>query len=760
MLNSSAAFQTAVSSRYRKILLRASVSVIDPDIVYGEGAGSSEAAWSRPEQLADKVLEQGTRYATLEPGRWLLDGRFSLISDDNVVAGQVGFVGDTLSGEDGSFAGAAWVEQRFSGVSILQTCSIFFSSDPADGIAEDFTVEIRQGGVAYHTATFIGNTKRSVIVEGFTVYDPDAIRVVVTKWSLPARRVRVMEIVPGLYEAWDGSMIATLAVKHQGDISSMALPYGTARLKLNNVSRRFEPRYKAGIFKSIEERQAITFEMGFRLADGSSEYKSIGVFFQAGDGWKTSDNSATIVWDMIDIVGLVADRTFIVPEALPTTLAGWVSTVVAQLGKNLAGWWHVDPAYAEKPVTALSAAAVTGKKCGDILRWACQATGTFVRADSETGYLTVEPLWSQGGKILLHQVTRYPTMKANPDIALLIFKLSDGTEYLVSGNSASSRDTKTIVNPFLHTQAQALTAARMILSTYGGNRLETSGTGDPTAEIGDVDTVWLDESSATTGRRILQTFEIIDGVPQACQSVLLQADGSFQFEERVVLTGTGEWTSPAGVTQLRVIVGQAGQGGGPGADGVMTTAGYSYEVPTSPGNSNTVKGDADTPDGANGADGKGGKIWYGTINVNPGQAFQYSCGEGGAPGSVVGQPGPEGGETSFGAYSSANGSVYPLGFTDVASGDSFGRSGVSAPLDGSGDGGKGGAGGRNGIEVFAWLDVSYGPPELVPGQGWVPPVVGWEPTFKTLTTPQKGEAGAKGGDGFIVIYYDKGEVDA
>ena len=126
----------------------------------------------------------------------------------------------------------------------------------------------------------------------------------------------------------------------------------------------------------------------------------------------------------------------------------------------------------------------------------------------------------------------------------------------------------------------------------------------------------------------------------------------------------------------------------------------------------------------------------------------------------MGVAGAEGGETTFGAYSSANGALYPLGFTDVANGDSYGRTGVAAPLDGSGDGGKGGAGGRNGIEVFSGLNIIYGEPELTPGQGWVPPVVGWETTFRTLTKPENGKAGAKGGDGFIVIYYDKEEVSA
>ena len=126
----------------------------------------------------------------------------------------------------------------------------------------------------------------------------------------------------------------------------------------------------------------------------------------------------------------------------------------------------------------------------------------------------------------------YPTMKANKSVASLIFTLADGTQYVVSGNSTSSEKTINIENPFIHTSAQALTAARLILSCYGGNLIETTGRGDPSGEIGDVDTIWLDESQATTARRMMQTFKIQDGALQGCQSRLLQADGSFLFQAR------------------------------------------------------------------------------------------------------------------------------------------------------------------------------------------------------------------------------------
>lgn len=572
MIEATSAFRSAIVGKTRRIYLKAVVDISDPDMTIGAVTSSGLAPWSKPAQLTDKDISAPPRYATLEKNRWLLDGSFAVFPDDYQIAGEIGTASEALSGADGAFSTPAWTQLSFANVSVLQACSIFFSSDPLDGVPEDFTVDILVDGVSYHTETYTGNTQSAVKISGFTVYTPDAIKITVTKWSLPYRRMRTVEIIPGYYEQWSENMLASFFVQQQGDVSCLTLPYGMLKMEMNNKNRMFEPRSKSGLFQSIDERQGVEIYIGVRLADGSVEYKRVGVFYQYSDGWKTGDNGPTMQWDLVDIIGLLADRAYLAPTVLPITLSGWIASLVSQLGTNFADRYTVDADYDDLAVTASSRAAVSGKKCGDILRWACMATGTWPRADAETGKLAVEPLWNQGSKITLENLVNYPAMRANKSLASLIFHLSDRTEYVVSGNSTSSEKTVTIENPFLHTQAQALTAARLILSCYGGNQLELTGRGDPASEIGDVDTVWLDESQATTARRIYQTFQFSDGVLQGCQSKLLQADGSYLYTERAVFTESGSWTAPAGKTQLFVICVGHGGDGTDGEDGNFARA--------------------------------------------------------------------------------------------------------------------------------------------------------------------------------------------
>lgn len=703
MIKSGQAYHAAITGDARRVLLRAVIDIISPDIVFGAGETSGQIPWSKPEQLHDKVFDNPTKYATLERDRWALDGTWDLLPDDPTqTVGQMGYIGNVLSGADGTFSTPPWVELQFSGVSVLQACSVYFPGNDYDGLPEDFTVEVKQGGTAYHTRTYTGNTASSVSLEGFTVNNPDAIRVTVTKWSRPGRRMRVVEIVPGVYEGWDGGMIAEFNVKQQGNIAATALPYGTCTLKIDNLSRRFEPRSKNGLFQSIEERQGIDVSLGVRLADGTDEYKRLGIFYQYSGGWKTGDNGLTMQWNLVDIIGLLANREFLAPSTLPTTLGGWIGALAAQLGVNFQDRWHVDPNYTALPVTVRAADDLQGKSCGDILRWVCQATGTWPRADASTGDLTAEPLWSEGNKVTLDNLNGYPGMKANGDVAALIFTLNDGadTKYIVSGNATSSSETVSIDNPFIKTEAQALAAARLILSTYGGNVLDLTGRGDPSSEIGDVETVWLDESQATTARLTMQTFQFSGGVMQGCQSQLLQADGSFLYQGREIITTPGTWKAPAGKKSLRVILVGKGGDGTRGQDGTWDAA------------------------GADGVDGLGGLVWAGTININDGQEFPVTFGE----------------NTTFGAYSSANGKRYDNGYTDVASGDSFARTGVAKPRPGTGDGGAGGKGGEQGRrQKITWEDEG-----------------GFSHSYwKIYSYPGVGADGAMGASGCAVVYYSK-----
>lgn len=178
-----------------------------------------------------------------------------------------------------------------------------------------------------------------------------------------------------------------------------------------------------------------------------------------------------------------------------------------------------------------------------------------------------------------------------------------------------------------------------------------------------------------------------------------QPESSEYFDERVILTGSGEWTVPEGVTSYtRVLVG-GGQGGKCGKAGALPTSKVSTQTETREDGSHTwtvnYKGflAKDLPPAAGGEAGKpgeGGKVLVETVqNAVPGSKVSYSCGVGGA-GALYAENSDEegnlGGATTMGGSSSDSGSSNPSGYTDPMTGEVYAVSGIAGVPGGNGVG--------------------------------------------------------------------------
>ena len=696
MLQTSNQYPGAITGDTRHMLIKATLNLIDPDLTYGTPTASPQDLYGNLDQLYDTNAEL-TRMASLEHNRWTLDGTVAVRNDEPEIGCE------TVSLFDADGVGSLTCTLAIGGVTTLQVVGFNFPTHPADGIPEDFTVTIYAGATVLYTETVTGNTETFFQLDGFTANYPTAIELTVTRWSLPDRRMRVAEIIPGTIEYLTDQDFVDFSVQQQGNPSCVLLPYGSCSLTLDNSDRRFDPRSKNSLFQSIEDRLGIEVLLGVDLG-AEVEWVPVGTYYLHSGGWRTSTYEMTIAWDLIDIVGLLCDRLFVVPDTLPTTLEGWVAEIVGQLGKAFEGRYYVDPAYATMAMITV-AGNVEDQTCGQLIQWLCLASGCWPRADAATGNLMLEPTGSIGeGEATLDNLSRYPILYSNDDLAFItINEYTDNTTtvyatYTVPGNSSASANTLMIADPFIQSEAQVEQAVRMVLSCYGGNRIEITGRGDPSHEIGDIMTIQLSDEAATTARLLTQELTFSDGVMKDCTSTLLQADGVALWTDREAFIDSGSWTCPDDVTEIRLILVGKGTNGTNGGNGTWTHK------------------------GAPGIDGIGGKVYVDTITVTPGVTYTITIGD----------------ESEFGLYSSASGSVLPYGFTDIASGASYGRSAVARPVKGSGDGGKGGAGGSKGIKYR-------------------------NPNFRTNETPEylyiqptNGKPGSLGATGSVIIYYAKG----
>lgn len=185
-----------------------------------------------------------------------------------------------------------------------------------------------------------------------------------------------------------------------------------------------------------------------------------------------------------------------------------------------------------------------------------------------------------------------------------------------------------------------------------------------------------------------------------------QPETTEYYDERVLLTGSGEWESEID-GEIRVVVIGGGFAGASGSAG--SSAGISSQ--SKRGSSGSYSGSSAGQGGEGGEGGSGGKILIASLNVITGQKFQYAAA----------QPA---GNSTFGELSSASGEASADGYYDLVTQTFFGRKGANGIK-----GGNGGSPGNNGQAVGDYLggyginsktvsQTKYGTSGTVTANGW------------------------------------------
>lgn len=194
---------------------------------------------------------------------------------------------------------------------------------------------------------------------------------------------------------------------------------------------------------------------------------------------------------------------------------------------------------------------------------------------------------------------------------------------------------------------------------------------------------------------------VISGILNSQTSALVgftpaQPEAAEYFDERVVLTGSGEWQVPENVTAITAVLiggaqgGHCGHGGNPATQKTASITGYVFDIPQHI----TDKWAFGGKGGKGGDPGSGGKILQATFDVTPAQKFSFSCGVGGLGAAfdtnnwanTPNTPGAEGTKTIFGSLDSSTGSTSEIGYTDPVTGEVFAAKGDQGIAGGDGAG--------------------------------------------------------------------------
>lgn len=199
----------------------------------------------------------------------------------------------------------------------------------------------------------------------------------------------------------------------------------------------------------------------------------------------------------------------------------------------------------------------------------------------------------------------------------------------------------------------------------------------------------LESADIALSKTLKATEELLVGFspPQIQETII--------FENRVVLTGEGDWQVPLGAVDVIAVLIDGGANGQPGNDGSAGSISRSDtdsagdRQTLQPGSRFTVSASASSGGGTageggkGGAGGAGGRVLRVSVDVSGLTSIHYKCGAAAGYGEST--------VTTFGEYSSEAGARSEIGYTDPITGELYAMPGA----DGE-DGGDGGSPGQSG----------------------------------------------------------------
>lgn len=290
-----------------------------------------------------------------------------------------------------------------------------------------------------------------------------------------------------------------------------------------------------------------------------------------------------------------------------------------------------------------------------------ETTGNLTISESGVNYAVVSGVGTLTGKKYTH-ITRVVQRSGN----------SEGEDKLVSVTEA------TLVNV-----ANSENVARRVYSYYSSVRtiqadivLNGERPGDQISfnnSFEEPEQAFISGMDINASSFLKGSCELITGY--------LPSGGGNNYTRIITLTGSGRWIVPDdipvdenGKGKIRVAVIQAGwgaEGGHCGSDGGENSFYYNELAGMNPDVEYFIENSKEVGiGGAPGEPGKPGKVFVATLTVVPGQEFSFDSGSGGIGGAgetkeTPAQPGTEGGETTFGNYSSADGTIIDGGYLDI-----------------------------------------------------------------------------------------------
>ena len=181
----------------RKILGRVDVIYSDTEISKDiQTTESGNSAISHPDEVFGAYLVPTVKGCTMD-GNATMDGSFQMM-DDSVV---LGWWSGSLSGSNGVFANAPWIEISFVKRPIISW--VVLGDEKRNEYPVDFILQYKRDGKILHSDSVTVNNQIQVRLTP-QLEDITSIRLTITKWSKPNACAKILKFYDRMMERYEG----------------------------------------------------------------------------------------------------------------------------------------------------------------------------------------------------------------------------------------------------------------------------------------------------------------------------------------------------------------------------------------------------------------------------------------------------------------------------------------------------------------------------------------------------------------------------
>ena len=284
----------------RKIYGRVDVIYSDTEIskdIRTDESGNS--AISHPDEVFGAYLVPTVKGCTMD-GNSTMDGSFQMM-DDSVV---LGWWSGTLSGKDGVFATAPWIEISFVKRPIISW--VVLGDEKRQEYPVDFILQYKRDGKIVYTDTIKANRLTQVRLTP-QLEDITSIRLTISKWSKANACAKILKFYDRMMERYEGDAIEMFEVSEEMGAAdgNYNIVSDTMTVNIFNKDRKFDKGYLRSLM--ILDRKLMP-SIGIET-NGVIKYQPLGTFYS--EEWKIDQDSQWVKCSAVDRLMRLQKKTYV-----------------------------------------------------------------------------------------------------------------------------------------------------------------------------------------------------------------------------------------------------------------------------------------------------------------------------------------------------------------------------------------------------------------------------------------------------------------